>query len=181
MPASADDRLRGVERTTRLELATFCLEGRDSNQLSYVRVLREQRVHDATGPFRYRGRVDDPDTEKELLNLERSGWDSLCNSTGAQFYGDLMTDDGVMVLANGVVMDRDAVIDSLEHAKPWQSYDIDDHRVVGVGPDSAAIVYLGTGYRHGDQPAFVGLMSSVYVRQDGRWRLALFQQTSISS
>ena len=50
-----------------------------------------------------------------------------------------------------------------------------------MGPDSAAIVYLGTGYRHGDQPAFVGLMSSVYVRQDGRWRLALYQQTSISS
>ncbi len=25
------------ERTTRLELATFCLEGRDSSQLSYVR------------------------------------------------------------------------------------------------------------------------------------------------
>jgi len=149
--------------------------------LSYVRELREQRVHDATGPNRYRGRVDDEDTEKALLDLERSGWDSLCSSTGAQFYGDLMTDDGVMVLANGVVMDRDAVIDSLEHAPPWQSYDIDDHRVVGTGPDSAAIVYLGTGYRHGDQPAFVGLMSSVYVRQDGRWRLALYQQTPISS
>ena len=125
--------------------------------------------------------VEDPDTEKALLDLERSGWDSLCNSTGAQFYGDLMTDDGVMVLANGVVMDRDAVIASMEHAQPWQSYDIDDHRVVAVGPDSAAIVYLGTGYRHGDQPAFVGLMSSIYVRQDGRWRLALYQQTAISS
>ena len=123
----------------------------------------------------------DDDIEKALLDLERSGWDSLCNSTGAQFYGDLMTDDGVMVLANGVVMDRAAVVDSMEHARPWQSYDIDDHRVVAVGPDSAAIVYLGTGYRHGDQPAFVGLMSSVYVRQDGRWRLALYQQTAISS
>ena len=148
-------------------------------------MLREQRVQDATGPCRYRGHVDglddDLDTEKALLDLERSGWDSLCNSTGAQFYSDLMTDDGVMVLASGLVMDRDAVMASMEHARPWQSYDIDDHRVVAVGPDSAAIVYLGTGYRHGDQPAFVGLMSSVYVRQDGRWRLALFQQTAISS
>ena len=148
-------------------------------------MLREQRVHDATGPYRYREHVDGLDegldTEKALLDLERSGWDSLCNSTGAQFYGDLMTDDGVMVLANGVVMDRDAVIASLEHARPWQSYDIDDHRVVAVGSDSAAIVYLGTGYPLGDQPAFVGLMSSVYVRQDGRWRLALYQQTAISS
>jgi hypothetical protein len=36
-----------AERTTRLELATFCLEGRDSNQLSYVRMLLAQRVHNA--------------------------------------------------------------------------------------------------------------------------------------
>ena len=169
-----------MERTTRLELATFCLEGRDSNQLSYVRVLREQRVHDATGLHGYRGRVDAHDTAQVLLDLERRGWDSLCNGTGSAFYGDLMTDDGLMVLADGSVMDRDAVVASLEHAPPWQSYDIDDPRVVDAGDGTAAVVYVGTGYRDGDQPAFVGVMSSVYVRRDGTWRLALYQQTPTS-
>jgi hypothetical protein len=125
--------------------------------------------------------VDKEDTKSVLLDLERHGWESLCNSTGAQFYGDLMADDGIMVLANGAVMDRDAVVASLEHAPPWQSYDIEDSRLVDAGADAAAIVYVGTGYRDGDQPAFVGIMSSVYVRQDGRWRLALYQQTPASA
>jgi uncharacterized protein (TIGR02246 family) len=125
--------------------------------------------------------VDNEDTKSVLLDLERHGWESLCNSTGAQFYGDLMTDDGIMVLANGAVMDRDAVVASLEHAPPWESYDIEDVRLVDAGADAAAIVYVGTGYRDGDQPAFVGIMSSVYVRQDGRWRLALYQQTPASA
>ena len=125
--------------------------------------------------------MDNEDTKSVLLDLERRGWDSLCDSSGAQFYGDLLTDDGIMVLANGAVMDRDAVVASLEHAPPWQSYDIEDVRLVDAGAGGAAIVYVGTGYRDGDQPAFVGVMSSVYVRQDGRWRLALYQQTPASA
>jgi hypothetical protein len=125
--------------------------------------------------------VDDPDTQSALLDLERRGWDSLCDGTGATFYGEIMTDDAVMVLAHGAVMDRDAVVASFEHATPWVSYDIDDVRLVAAGPEGAALVYLGTGYRVGDQPAFVGIMSSVYVRRKGGWRLALYQQMPVSS
>ena len=124
--------------------------------------------------------MDDQDTTQTLLDLERRGWDSLCDGTGSTFYDDLMTDDGVMVLADGSVMDKDTVVASLEHAPPWQSYDIDDPRVVDAGDGAAAVVYVGTGYRDGDQPAFVGVMSSFYVRRDGRWRLALYQQTPTS-
>jgi hypothetical protein len=124
--------------------------------------------------------VDDHDTELALLDLERRGWDSLCDGTGSTFYGDLMADDGLMVLADGSVMNREAVVESLEHAPPWKSYDIDDPRVIDAGDGTAAVVYVGTGYRDGDQPAFVGVMSSVYVRRDGRWRLALYQQTPTS-
>jgi len=125
--------------------------------------------------------VDNEDTKSALLDLERRGWDSLCDATGSEFYGDLMTDGGVMVLANGAVMNREAVVASLEQAPPWQSYDIEDVRLVEAGVDAAGLVYVGTGYREGDQPAFVGVMSSVYVRQDGQWRLALYQQTPTSS
>jgi hypothetical protein len=125
-------------------------------------------------------RVDDPETQRALLDLERRGWDSLCAGTGAAFYRELMTDDAVMVLANGAVMDREAVVASFEHATPWVSYDIDDVRLVDAGPDGAVLVYLGTGYRIGDQPAFAGIMSSLYVRRNGDWRLALYQQMPVS-
>src|SRR5690606_1883724 len=62
----------------------------------------------------------------ELLTLERRGWDSLCDGTGGEFYGDLMTDDGVMVLAHGFALPRDAVVASLGDAPPWAGYEIRD-------------------------------------------------------
>lgn len=36
-----------------------------------------------------------------LLELERAGWDSLCNQTGSEYYGELMLPNALMVLANG--------------------------------------------------------------------------------
>ncbi len=113
----------------------------------------------------------------ELIELEHAGWASLCNGTGDSFYGDLMTDDGLMVMANGAVMTRKEVVDALAESPPWASYEIDDVQIVPVGDDAAALVYVGTGHRDADDPPFVGVMTSVYVRRDGDWKLALYQQT----
>ncbi|TSD99641.1 nuclear transport factor 2 family protein [Skermania sp. ID1734] len=115
--------------------------------------------------------------EAELLAVERRGWGSLCNGTGDGFYGEVMTDDAVMVLANGELMDRDTVVAALKQAPPWRTYEISDVRLIDLGADSAALVYVGRAYREGSDPAFVGLMSSAYVRRDGTWRLAVYQQT----
>lgn len=115
----------------------------------------------------------------ELLDLEHQGWKSLCNSTGADFYGQIMTSDGVMVLAHGQVFDRQAVIDSLNEAPPWRTYDITDERLIALSDDHAILVYTGRAYRDEEGPAFTALMSSVYTRQDGTWRLALYQQTPV--
>ncbi|WP_026373320.1 nuclear transport factor 2 family protein [Agrococcus lahaulensis] len=111
----------------------------------------------------------------ELLELERAGWRSLCESTGDGFYGRLMTDDGLMVLVDGSVLDRAAVVASLGHAPPWASFEIREPRVVAVGAESAALVYTGVARREGME--LVARMSSAYVRVDGEWRLALYQQT----
>ena len=88
-----------------------------------------------------------------------------------------MTDDALMVLANGEVMDRAAVVASLGQAPPWRTYDISDVRVIDTGAGSAALVYVGVAYRDAEEPAFVALMSTVYIQKDGVWRLALYQQT----
>lgn len=115
----------------------------------------------------------------ELLDLEHQGWKSLCTSTGADFYGRIMTGDGVMVLAHGQVFDRQAVIDSLNEAPPWRTYDIADERLIVLGADRAILVYTGRASRDESEPAFNALMSSVYTRHEGEWRLALYQQTPI--
>ena len=114
---------------------------------------------------------------KDLKALERAGWDSLCAGTGHTFYGSLMTPDGVMVLAHGEVLDRDEVVASLEDSPRWDSYSLADVRLVPLGSDSAALVYRARASRRGTELS--ALMSSTYVRHDGDWRLALYQQTVI--
>ena len=118
-------------------------------------------------------------TIDELLELEHQGWQSLCDGTGADFYGQLMTDDGVMVLAHGQVLSKQEVIDSLGEAPPWQTYEIDEERLIRLTESAAALVYRGRASRAGPQPVFAALMSSVYVRRGQGWALALYQQTPI--
>jgi hypothetical protein len=99
-----------------------------------------------------------------LLELEHAGSDALCDGTAADFYGAVMLADAVMVLADGMVMDRDAVVEALAESPPWRAYAIDGVRLIRPSEDTAIQVYTATGYRYGDDPAFVGAMSSVYHR-----------------
>jgi len=124
--------------------------------------------------------MTDTDVLNELLAVERAGWDALCASTGARFYGAVMTDDAVMVLANGMILDRDGVVAALEHAPPWRTYEIREPRVIDAGSESAVLVYLGIGYRDAAEPAFRGWMTSVYRRTADGWRLAAYQQTELA-
>src|SRR5688572_25665359 len=107
-----------------------------------------------------------------LAALEREGWDALCRSEGDVFYGRLMTPDALMVLADGSVLDRDAVAASLAQAPPWSRYELTDERLVPVAADAAALVYRARA----EQP-FTALMTSVYRVLDGEPRLVLYQQT----
>jgi hypothetical protein len=115
----------------------------------------------------------------ELLECERSGWDALCDGTGADFYGSTMTESGRMVLAHGVAMDRPQVAASLAEAPPWAGYEITDARLIPLGDGAAVLAYTGRAWRDGSEPHFKALMSSTYVRTADGWRLALYQQTPI--
>jgi hypothetical protein len=115
----------------------------------------------------------------QLMELERKGWDSLTRSRGGDFYGQLMTPDAVMVLVNGMVLDRDTIESSLNESPPWASYELAEERLVEIGGDAAAVVYQATASRDGQTEPFVALMSSVYQVIDDEPRLALYQQTTV--
>lgn len=116
-----------------------------------------------------------------LMDLEQAGWEALCDGTAASFYGQLMADDGLMVLANGQIMTRPEVVEALSASPPWASYSIDQPRIVAMGVDSAALIYIGTASRGPEEPLFVGAMSSVYVHDGTNWTLSLYQQTPLPS
>ena len=116
----------------------------------------------------------------QLMDLERRGWDSLTRSAGGDFYGRLMTPDAVMVLVNGMVLDRDTIASSLNDAPPWVRYELREERLVEVGADAAALVYLAQASRAGQSEPFVALMSSVYRMVGDQPRLVLYQQTAIT-
>jgi hypothetical protein len=118
------------------------------------------------------------DTLQALLELERAGWESLKDGSGDEFYHELMTEDALMVLANGAVMDRKTVTAALGNTPAWTRYEIEDARIVGIGSEAAALVYRATAWRSGTDQPFVGAMSSVYGLCDGKWRLKLYQQTA---
>lgn len=121
--------------------------------------------------------------ETTVLDLERAGWDALCDGTAADFYRRMMTPGGLMVLATGQVMTRDQVVEALAAAPPWASYRIDEPRLVPLGDDAVALVYTAWAHRSPAEAPFVGAMSSVYVATPGGdgWRLALYQQTGVAS
>lgn len=119
-------------------------------------------------------------TLQELLAMEHRGWDSLCESRGGQFYGELMTQDAVMILANGMILDGKTIAASLDDSPPWSTYELEDARLVPTGTDSAALIYRATATRAGDAKPFIALMSSHYRLVDGRHRMTLYQQTTVT-
>ena len=61
-------------------------------------------------------------------------------------------------------------------ATPWSRYALSDARVLRLGADVATVIYRIRAQREG-QPEFVAVCTSAYVRRDGRWKLALHQQS----
>ena len=107
--------------------------------------------------------------------LERAGWDALSGTEGAAFYEDVMADDGLMMFP-GMVMDKPESLRAIAGAAPWSTFNLHDMRVIEATPDAAVVTYGASAQRSGEG-AYQALMTSVYARRDGRWRLVLHQQT----
>jgi Domain of unknown function (DUF4440) len=111
----------------------------------------------------------------ELLSLERQGAEALTSGGAASFYGALLTDDALMVVP-GFIVDKAMFVQSVDSEASWTSFTVAEPRLTSLTPDAAILVYRARGRRTG-RPDYVALMSSVYVKRDGQWRLVHHQQT----
>ena len=110
----------------------------------------------------------------EIEELERRGWEALSGPDGAAFYEDAMADDGLMVFP-GMVMDKPIAVSIIREVQPWSTFELREVRV--SGDDSAALVTYRAKAQRVGEPEYEAVMSSVYVRRDGRWLLLLHQQS----
>jgi hypothetical protein len=118
------------------------------------------------------------DVDQGLVELEQRGWGALVDGSGADFYEQLMADDGFMLLPEVGLVDKAAAVEGLRGALPWSWFDLGDTRVVHAGDGVAVVVYTVSAQRDG-QPVYQALMSSTYTRREGRWTLLLHQQTPL--
>ena len=112
--------------------------------------------------------------QSRLWELEDSGWRALCEQRGAEFYGEMLTDD-VLIVVPGMLIDRATFLASAD-SEPWASYRIEDPHAVELTPDGVTLTYHVTASRS-EGPTYMARLASTWVRRDDDWRLAFHQQT----
>lgn len=108
----------------------------------------------------------------ELVALERRFW----TEASGELYREHAAPDLLMVFPDPTgVVDRETAIPLVA---PWDAVALDDVRSVQLVPDAVALVYRADG-RIGESERYRALVTSIYARRDGRWLLALHQQTPL--
>src|SRR6478609_6494179 len=107
------------------------------------------------GGFGYSVRHDGKHGAARLARARKGGLGfAVCNQTGSEYYGELMLPNALMVLANGIAMDRDMVVSALSESPPWRTYDIGDVRLIEVDNGNAVSPARHTA-RPTSQPSLV--------------------------
>lgn len=111
----------------------------------------------------------------DLLELESGFWQAAGDG---DFYEEHMATHGLCVLPVGV-LDKKETITAIQAAEPWSDFVLEDVRTVDLGDDEAALCYRAEASRQSDDDEYSALISSVYTKISGRWKLTLHQQTPI--
>ena len=123
-------------------------------------------------------RGGEPAPQEALIALERQSWEAWKNGDGAFFLG-FLSDDHVEVGAQGVA--NKAAIASFVGSRACvvKSYSIGGYKLTLFDQRTALLTY------HAEQDTTCGgaavpspvWVSSLYLKRNGRWQNALYQQT----
>lgn len=113
---------------------------------------------------------------RRLVDLEDRFWAA---ASDPEFYRRALTANALMVFPHPAgLLDREAAIGAVASAVPWASWTMEDRRVVRLSDGTAVLTYRALARREG-QPPYAALVTSVYVEEDGAWKLAVHQHTPV--
>jgi len=113
-----------------------------------------------------------------LTHLEKQSWVAWKGHDG-KFFEGFLTDDHVEVGFGGPTNKKDVVSGVASPVCQVKSYTVDSFKLTELGPDTALLTYHAAqdttcGGKPVPSPAWV---SSLYVKRNGQWLNALYQQT----
>jgi hypothetical protein len=111
------------------------------------------------------------DLADTLLPLERA----LAGGGGDEYRARLAEE--AVVIVPGAVLDRDSTVAAMDASSGWDDFAFEGVRALPIGDDAGLLTYTFEG-RRGAQH-YRAVLSSVYVRRDGDWRMVLHQQTPL--
>jgi uncharacterized protein (TIGR02246 family) len=115
--------------------------------------------------------------DQELLQIERTLW-----TNDAEIYGRTFLPDAVIIFPEIGRIDPDFALNALHEesaaGQRWAEVDLQDIRVFTVAPDVTLLHYEATARWNYKKNAEKVLCATLYVKQDGAWRVAFHQQTA---
>lgn len=115
---------------------------------------------------------------EDIVEIEIRQWEALRSPHSAKaYYDEYFTGDALMATPVGID-DRANLLKEIEASPVITDYDIRDPRIMVLGENVGAIVYIMTQFRDGHEP-FDAAICSIFARDGGRWRMAYHQQTPL--
>lgn len=115
------------------------------------------------------------ESRRELLAIEETLWRAAGHRDR---YAEHLAADGIHVFPGLGLLDRESILDGVEHAEPWRVFRIEDPRFIELDDGGAALVYRAHAERAGG-PTYAAAITSVYRRRDRTWELVVHQQTPL--
>ena len=122
------------------------------------------------------------DPKEDIVAVEKGSWKAWANHD-AKAYADTITDDATLVTADGDVKTGKEILDSVtSHTCDVKGFDLADTKLRQLSPDTAILTYKLTQdiTCEGQKAPTKVFATSIYVRQEGKWRSALYQETAQS-
>lgn len=106
---------------------------------------------------------------EQILNIEKGFWEQGT----PEFFQKHFSENGAAIFEPMGVINKADSIEMASDAKPFQDVTMQDIYTQQLTPDVIAISYHGEGRRDGDKEPYQGRLTSIYVKKDDEWQLAL--------